>query len=308
MQDETGAVIAAAGTSSRMGSFKPLLKLGEMTFVERILASFRQASVSPVVLVTGHRAEDLKKHVAGAGTICVHNPDYAATEMIDSVRLGLRYLEGRCRRILVTPVDTPLFRADTVRKLMETPGRIVCPVWHGRRGHPILLDSSVLPELLDGDAAGGLAGIIGRLTGICEVSVEDEGTARDADTPADYEALLACHNRQLLRPEVSVSLRLEDTVLDPETAMLLRVIRYDGTVKEACGRLHISYRKAWNLIDRAEKSCRRQLVERSAGGESGGTSRLTAEGEKLLDAYERFTAHIADLARESFREYFPLED
>lgn len=311
MQDETrtGAVIAAAGMSARMGSFKPLLKLGAMSFVRRIIASFRQADVFPIVLVTGYRARDLEKHVAGEGIICVHNPDYETTEMIDSARLGLGYLEGKCSRIFFSPVDTPLFRVGTVQAMMGAAGKIIRPSFHGRGGHPVLFDQQVVPGLLAGGSGGGLAGLMREMSDVTRwVCVDDEGITMDADTPDDYAALLELHNRQLLRPEIAVRLEREGTVLDPETAMLLRVIRYDGTVKDACSRLQISYRKAWNLIGRVEKNCGRPLVERSAGGEYGGASRLTDAGEKLLDAYGRFTDHLSQVARDCFRDYFPVED
>ena len=49
----TGAVIVAAGMSSRMGEFKPLLQLGGLTFVQRVVSNFQQAKVFPIVVVTG---------------------------------------------------------------------------------------------------------------------------------------------------------------------------------------------------------------------------------------------------------------
>lgn len=306
---KTGAVIAAAGLSSRMGSFKPLLKLGAMSFVQRTVANFRQAGVHPIVLVTGHRARELERHIAGEGVLCVHNPDYAETEMLDSLRLGLGYLSAGCDRIFVSPVDTPLFRADTVRQLAETPGSVVRPTWCGRGGHPVLLDAGLLPELLSGSSEGGLAGFLRRRPELIrEVPVEDEGITKDADTAEDYAALVDFHNRQLLRPDVSVTLRREGLVLNSETARLLRLIRYDGTVKEACTRLQISYRTAWNLISRIEEGSGRRLVERSAGGERGGASHLTRAGEQLLDAYDRYADHLQQVAQDCFGDYFPRED
>ena len=61
---KTGAVIAAAGLSSRMGAFKPMLEIGDTTAVRRIIAVLRSVGADPVVLVTGHRAEALEAHVA----------------------------------------------------------------------------------------------------------------------------------------------------------------------------------------------------------------------------------------------------
>lgn len=301
-----GAVIAAAGLSSRMGEFKPLLKLGDLTFVRRTIANFRQAGVFPIVLVTGYRADELEKHVAGDQVICVRNPDYAATEMIDSLRIGLEYLQERCDGVFASPVDTPLFSAQTVRRLMESSLDVVRPSWKSRSGHPVLFRRSVFSHLLKGDTGTGLAGLMKPLSDDTQfVEVTDEGITKDADTPEEYRDLLALHNRQLFRPEISVCLRREQLVLSPETALLLQVIDYDGTVKSACSRLHISYRRAWNLLAQAEEAFGRPLVVRSQGGEYGGASSLTPDGADLLHRYRQYVQKVEQSARDCFEDYFP---
>ncbi|MDR3294649.1 MAG: NTP transferase domain-containing protein, partial [Clostridiales Family XIII bacterium] len=56
---ETAAVILAAGYSSRMGGFKPLLKIGGMPALEIQLRMLRSAGIGDVVVVTGHARERL---------------------------------------------------------------------------------------------------------------------------------------------------------------------------------------------------------------------------------------------------------
>lgn len=307
MQDacRTGAVIAAAGMSSRMGDFKPLLRLGSMTFTKRIISSFRQAGISPLVLVTGYRADDLEKHVAGEGVMCIRNERYEATEMIDSVRIGLRYIEGRCTRAFICPVDVPLFRTRTVLQMLGAKGSVIKPAFRGRAGHPVLISQSVFRDVLDAGADTGLGEILAGLRSRTHYEdVEDEGVLYDADTPGDYEDLLACHNRQLFRPEVTVSLAAQQPLLTRETAELLQVLRYDGTVKSACSRLHISYRKAWNMITEAERHLGIRLVDRTAGGEYGGGSSLTAGAADLLNRYDAFTREVQSFANERFGTFF----
>jgi CTP:molybdopterin cytidylyltransferase MocA len=60
---KTGAVIVAAGMSSRMHDFKPLLKIGSITIVQRIIATLQQAGVDLIVLVTGYRRGNAGKTV-----------------------------------------------------------------------------------------------------------------------------------------------------------------------------------------------------------------------------------------------------
>lgn len=194
---DVGAVVAAAGLSSRMGDFKPMLPLGAESFVRRVIKTFRKAGVFHIVLVTGHRGEELERHVDGLGVVCLRNEAYDRTEMFDSARLGLSYFAGRCSRLFFTPADVPLFTHLTVRKLLEAEGALIVPVCAGRRGHPILLSSSLIPPLLADGGEGGLRGALERCAAYeTPVEVSDGGILRDADTPAAYRALLDYHARR----------------------------------------------------------------------------------------------------------------
>ena len=86
---EAGALIVAAGRSVRMGDFKPLMEFKGETVIRRVVRSLKEAGASPIFLVTGYRGEDLRAHLTGEDIRFVENPDYAATQMFDSVKLGL---------------------------------------------------------------------------------------------------------------------------------------------------------------------------------------------------------------------------
>ena len=62
MTETTGmkAVILAAGSSRRMGRFKPLLELGDRTIVERVVSLFREADILDIRVVVGHCREELE--------------------------------------------------------------------------------------------------------------------------------------------------------------------------------------------------------------------------------------------------------
>ena len=53
-----GAVIVAAGMSTRMKQFKQLMKIGEMSLAERVIVNFRRAGVKDIVMVTGFNADE----------------------------------------------------------------------------------------------------------------------------------------------------------------------------------------------------------------------------------------------------------
>ena len=136
---EIGALIVAAGMSSRMGQFKPMLPIGSISVAQRVVATLQQAGATKIVMVTGYNATVLERHLAGNGIIFLRNENYETTQMFDSVKIGLRYLLDKCDKVLFTPVDVPLFTAHTANILLESGAELACPVCQGRKGHPILI-------------------------------------------------------------------------------------------------------------------------------------------------------------------------
>jgi molybdate transport repressor ModE-like protein len=302
----TGAVIVAAGMSSRMGDFKPMLQIGAISMIQRVIANYQQAGVFPIVLVTGFRGAELEKHIAGTGVICVRNEDYANTQMFDSAKIGFQYIVDKCDRTFFSPVDVPLFTVNTIFKLMESEALVAKPMCRGRNGHPILLSSHVLPQLQQTASDGGLRRAIDSCCGknVDAIEVNDDGILLDADTPEDYSYLVERHNRQLLRPAIEISLMRENKLFDSNGALLLHMIAYTGTVKGACEKMQISYSKAWGLLSSLEENLGFALIDRRPGGEYGGGSQLTPEGQSLLSRYERFEEKVRQFADTCFSECF----
>lgn len=302
---QIGAVIVAAGMSSRMGEFKPMLNIGSISIAQRIVATFHQAGVNKIVVVTGYNALQLERHLSNLGLVFLRNEAYETTQMFDSAKIGLAYLKDKCDRILFTPVDIPLFTALTVTRLMETDAALACPVCGGKTGHPLLIASEFVDTLLADPGDGGLQGAISRCGAeMTRVEVNDPGILHDADTPADYAALLSYHNAHLIRPELAVSLAREKPFFDEKTAMLLELVDETNSVRLACQRMQISYSGAWNIIRALESQLHFPLLERSQGGANGGESRLTEKGRRLLDCYTRYVAHLRQEASALFAEYF----
>ena len=301
----TAALITAAGMSSRMGDFKPMLNVGSISIAQRVVANFQQAGVDKIVMVTGYNAVMLERHLAGNGIVFLRNENYETTQMFESVCIGLRYLRDKCDRVLFTPVDIPLFTAATVQTLLDCSSPLACPVCDGKRGHPILISASLLDRLLDDTGDDGLRGALDRCgVPMKEIPVEDRGVLHDADTPEDYNALLKYHNDQLVRPQISVSLVRELPFFDQRAAMLLRLVDETASVRTACQRMQMSYSSGWNVIHALESQLSHPLVQRSQGGAGGGGSTLTEDGLALLRSYDAYSAAIRDYAVEHFDEYF----
>ena len=305
---QIGAVIVAAGMSSRMGDFKPMMNIGSISIAQRIVATLHQAGVERIIVVTGYNAQQLERHLAGNGLIFLRNEAYASTQMFDSAKIGLSYLRDKCDQILFTPVDIPLFTALTVTKLLESAAPLACPVCEGKTGHPLLISSSLLDTILSDRGENGLQGAISRCgVTMTQVPVEDPGVLHDADTPEDYQSLLAYHNEQLIRPELSISLSREKAFFDEKTAMLLSLVEETGSVRRACERMQISYSGGWNIIRALESQLHFPLLERSQDGASGGESRLTERGKRLLGCYQRYSQAMREQAKLLFNDYFGEE-
>ena len=192
---KTGAVIAAAGLSSRMGAFKPLLPLGDTTIIGQGIRTLRQAGALPIVAVTGRESQRLTAYLEELGVICVYNSRYETTDMFASLCLGMRRLKGEADRFFFLPGDIPLFRRETLLALQQAMDQTGCdlvqPVWDGRGGHPVLIRSDQIPALLDWQGEGGLRGAMEDIIiKKKQLPVQDPGIRLDADTREDYKRLL----------------------------------------------------------------------------------------------------------------------
>jgi CTP:molybdopterin cytidylyltransferase MocA len=189
--DKIGAVVVAAGRSSRMGAFKPLLPFLGSTVAGTVVSTLCSAGVEAknVVVVTGREPERLTAAL-GPDIKYVHNAAYASTPMFASARLGLMEASlaeasHRAGRLFFTPADSPLFTRETLLRLLESAARIVIPTHFGLPGHPVLLDARVVPEIL-GHSEGTLREAIEACGPAEYVEVPDPGVLLDMDTPPDY--------------------------------------------------------------------------------------------------------------------------
>jgi putative nucleotidyltransferase with HDIG domain len=187
------ALVLAAGYSSRMGHFKPLLPLDGKTVIESTIATFRNAGITRIIVVTGHESAHLQPFLKGMGVPTVHNPDYASG-MYSSVQTGIKSLPEDVDACFLLPADIPLVRPATIKAIAERYASnrpsIVYPVFQGERGHPPLIAHGLFSEIIAGNGEGGLRTLLQRHElKASEVEVFDEGILLDMDTPEDYARL-----------------------------------------------------------------------------------------------------------------------
>ena len=181
---EFAAIILAAGTSSRMGTPKALLDAGaDATFLDRLAGVFLDCGCA-VYAVLGADAERIAAAVRRASEIVfVLNPN-SARGQISSLQCGLRAAAHAAQG-----VDAPGVGRDTVLALKNAFGAsdYVVPVFHGRRGHPVLLRASCAGEFMalpDGATARDV--LQARRAATRLVEVPDSAILDDIDDPAAY--------------------------------------------------------------------------------------------------------------------------
>jgi molybdenum cofactor cytidylyltransferase len=223
------AILLAAGCSSRMGDFKPLLRLAGTPILHRVIAALRASgAIGDILLVTGHRAPDIEASLrdlppgeGGRGAIrTVHNPHYATGEMRSSLLAGLSALPPAAPAFLLALADQPAVQPTTITALVNAyftpasstglanppakktlPGTqsagepamqsahpaLVIPITLGKRGHPVVLSTTLAPEIRSLTSAESLKTVVHRhLDAATLVPVDDPSIHDDLDTPADF--------------------------------------------------------------------------------------------------------------------------
>jgi molybdenum cofactor cytidylyltransferase len=186
------AIVLAGGLSSRMGQLKVLMDWDGRPIINAICDKLRRARVEQTVIVTGHKAAYVRAAVAKEGVTVVHNQDYAKGDMLSSLQTGLRALSPEISAALVCLGDQPQLDVrvayDVMTAYAEGRGLIIAPSYEMRRGHPILLDRAIWPEILELPPDAAPRDVINKHAELTAyVSCRDDSILRDIDTPEDYE-------------------------------------------------------------------------------------------------------------------------
>ncbi len=179
-----------------MGRFKLTLPWGgpdgARTVIGQVVATLEAAGLAEIIVVTGHRAEEVVAALHGSAARCVFNPDYATGEMLTSMQVGLAAQRSRCAAALLCLGDQPQMQVATVQAVVaagQAAGwqTIVIPSCQMRAGHPILLPKWLWPEILA--CRSTLRAVLAAHRGQTEyLIVQTPSVLADLDTPEDYRA------------------------------------------------------------------------------------------------------------------------
>lgn len=189
-RQDLAVIIPAAGYSRRMGAFKPLLPFASTTVIEQVISTIREAGLETIRVVVGWRRDRVIPVLERSRVPWVVNERFAEG-MYSSVQAGVRSLPADTAAFFVWPGDMPGVRSVTLRRLIanwdQRPSGILYPRHDGRRGHPPLIASTYIPQILREAPQEGLRTILARHAGDArEVECIDPGILVDLDTPEEY--------------------------------------------------------------------------------------------------------------------------
>ena len=202
-RDFLSAVLLAAGESTRMGQLKALLPWFGRTLVQFQVDALLQGGADQLIVVTGHRADEVAMVVAERPVVLVHNPDYAGGRTT-SIKAGLAHVDPRARAVLVLGVDQPRparLVARVVRAHFERGALITTPGYQGKGGHPIVFDTRLLPELRAiSEERQGLREVLNRhRDAMVRIEVRTPVVLLDLNTPEDYRRAIEAFEEVLLK-------------------------------------------------------------------------------------------------------------
>jgi molybdenum cofactor cytidylyltransferase len=158
--ERVAGVILASGMSTRFGQRNKLLvPVDGIPVVRRVVATYLDAVLDPVVVVVGHEESEVLAALEGLIVTAVRNADFRHGQSRALVA-GVRALSENVGAAVIGVADQPFLSAALIRSLVEEWRRgrplAVAPLYDRERGNPILYDRRLFPELLQvtGDQGG----------------------------------------------------------------------------------------------------------------------------------------------------------
>jgi len=193
-------IVLAAGTSSRLGSAKQLVRAGGQYLLDHVLDAALASGLDRIVLVLGHRSEEvsaaLKERADRDRLRVLVNPAYR-DGMSGSLRTGIKSVQDAFPAVMILLGDQPFVRAELIDLLIrrfQSSGKDICaPVCRGRRGHPVIIGRRFFDAVMSITGDIGARQVLGsnpqRVLG---VEIFDSRIFFDVDTREDIKRLQSC--------------------------------------------------------------------------------------------------------------------
>lgn len=188
------AVVLAAGYSSRMkGKNKLMLEISGRPVIEHVIKNVLNSNIKTVAVIVGNHKEKLMPILQKYPIKIVENTNFSEG-ISSSIKQAAASLPHFTSAVMVFLGDMPLIRPQTINEILcqylKNSCLIAAPVYRGKRGHPVLFDKVLFPEMLklSGDVGAGSI-LKAHYQDVCRVNVDDPGILLDVDRPEDFLAV-----------------------------------------------------------------------------------------------------------------------
>lgn len=189
--EPVAGILLAAGESRRFGWVKQMLPWHGQPFVHVVAETALKAGLSPVIVVSGASADEVRSALGDLPITLVYNEAYPEGQS-SSIRCGLRQVPSESGAAIFLLADQPQVSTTVLRALVECHAKdlpaVVAPFVEDRRANPVLFDRVTFPdlELLRGDVGG--RAIFNKYP-VAYMPWHDAGLLLDVDTPEDLARL-----------------------------------------------------------------------------------------------------------------------
>lgn len=188
---KTAGIILAAGSSSRFGQSKQLLKWRGIPFIRHVAMRALDAGLMPVIVVLGAVDNPIRAVLKDLPVRFVLNQSWCDGQST-SIRSGLGVMDDKCGACIFLLADQPQVTTDILASLVaehhQSLAPIIAPLIKGQRGNPVLFDRVTFPDLLSVPGDQGGRAIFSRYP-IRWLEWLDESLLVDIDTPDDMPRL-----------------------------------------------------------------------------------------------------------------------
>ena len=191
---KVAGLLLAAGTSTRMGQPKQLLRVGGETLLDRILNEVLSSDLDLALLVLGSQAQEIKKSLGTAlrhpKLKIIENKNYL-DGISTSIITGLSEVEDVFDHVMIILADMPLINSSLINLLLHeylaSPWQLGAIKLIGRRSHPVIIGRPFYDELyrLKGDV-GARDLFVKYADQVCLVEPEQDYDDVDIDTMEEY--------------------------------------------------------------------------------------------------------------------------
>jgi molybdenum cofactor cytidylyltransferase len=193
--EQIGGIILAAGGSSRFGEPKQLLRWRGEPLIRHVADTALKAGLSPVSVVVGSSAEEVKSALIDLQVRIVNNSEWE-TGLSSSIKAGITSLPKVIGGVVFMQADQPHIPPALIERLVEAHevmlSPIIAPQINGQRGNPVLFDLSIFPDLLSLEGDIGGRALFERFP-VQWVPWHDQNILMDIDSPDDYRKFLGIY-------------------------------------------------------------------------------------------------------------------